>query len=44
MDRVKEIIDIDNWYDMCSSFGWSVLEIEGHDIEAIEKAMKTEIQ
>lgn len=41
MDTVKEIMDIDNWNGMWKEFGWNVLEVDGHDIVAIEEVLKS---
>jgi transketolase len=38
-DFVKKILDLDPIVDKWTAFGWSVLEIDGHDVAQIDKAL-----
>lgn len=42
MDSVEEIMGISSWEDKWKAFGFDVEEINGHDFEEIEKALKKE--
>jgi transketolase len=39
LGRVKEVIDLDPLSDKWRAFGWAVREIDGHDLDAIERAL-----
>jgi transketolase len=39
LGRVEEVIDLDPLSDKWRAFGWAVEEIDGHDIEAVERAL-----
>lgn len=40
LGRVKEVIDLDPLSDKWRSFGWSVREIDGHDLTLIEQVLE----
>ncbi len=40
MDTVEAIMDITEWKDKFSAFGWNVTEVDGHDIDALESCLK----
>lgn len=40
MDFVEEILEINEWRNKFESFGWLVKEVDGHDVNAIEKSLK----
>ena len=42
MDFVGKIMSLDNWKEKWEAFGWSVDEVDGHDIEAIEQSLRTQ--
>lgn len=42
MGTVKELLSIDDWTGKWREFGWNVVEIDGHNIEQIEGALKEE--
>jgi len=39
MDSVAKTIGLDNWKEKWTSFGWSVDEVDGHDIGALTEAL-----
>jgi len=43
MGSVKEILDIEPLGDKWRAFGWNVLEIDGHDFDAIENAINDSV-
>lgn len=38
----KNIMPVSDWGEKLKAFGWTVVEIDGHDLNAIETAFKTE--
>lgn len=42
MGKVSEIMGNENWKERWESFGWSVDEVNGHDVDALEKCLKKE--
>jgi len=41
LGTVKEVLDLDPFIDKWQAFGWAVQEIDGHNLEQIENALKT---
>jgi len=39
LGRVEDVLDLEPFADKASSFGWSVTEIDGHDVDQIEEAL-----
>lgn len=39
LGRVKEVLDLEPFADKWQACGWAVFEIDGHNVEAIEKAL-----
>jgi transketolase len=39
LGSVKEVLDLEPFADKWRAFGWAVREIDGHDVEQIEKAL-----
>ena len=42
MDFVEHTVGVVNWQEKWSSFGWSVDEADGHDMDALETVLKRE--
>lgn len=42
MDKTKKIIGKDNWREKWEAFGWEVLEVDGHDVDALESVLRNE--
>lgn len=42
MDYVEKVIGKTKWYEKWSSFGWSVEDVGGHDVEALKNMLKKE--
>lgn len=42
MGSIEDIMSITSWKDKFESFGWLVEEIDGHNIEKLDKALKKE--
>lgn len=40
MMTVKETIGMDNWLDKFTAFGWDVVQVNGHDVEALCAAFR----
>lgn len=40
MGTVKELMDIDDWVGKWREFGWHVINVDGHDVEQVECALK----
>ncbi len=40
MGTVKELMDIDDWAGKWREFGWQVINVDGHDVEQVECALK----
>lgn len=41
MGTVKELMGIDDWSGKWKEFGWNVINIDGHSVDEIEKALRT---
>ena len=41
LGTVKEVLDLEPFADKWKAFGWAVVEIDGHNLEQIEKALRT---
>lgn len=41
MGTVEEIMDVDDWIGKWKEFGWNVLQIDGHNVEEIENALRS---
>lgn len=41
MGTVKELMGIDDWTGKWKEFGWNVINIDGHNVDEIEKALKS---
>jgi len=39
LGRVEDVLDLEPFADKARSFGWSVTEIDGHDVDQIEEAL-----
>ena len=39
LGRVKDVLDLDPFAAKWSSFGWAVREIDGHDVDAVERSL-----
>lgn len=44
MDFVNNIMGNPNWKDKWQSFGWQVLEVDGHDLDAIKKCLESDFE
>lgn len=42
MTTITDTIGLDNWKEKWESFGWIVKEVDGHDVDALEAALKEE--
>ena len=42
MDFVEKTIGAENWKERWSAFGWSVEEVDGHDVAALERVLRQE--
>lgn len=40
MGTVKELMDIDDWSGKWEEFGWHVINVDGHDVEQVENALR----
>lgn len=40
MGTVKNVMGIDNWRERFESFGWDVIDVNGHDIESLDKVFE----
>ena len=40
MKTITETIGMNNWTEKWRSFGWNVKEVDGHDIDALERVLK----
>lgn len=41
MDLVENTANIVHWDSRWSAFGWEVINVDGHDVDEIEKAFRT---
>lgn len=40
MGPVKDVMGIDNWRERLEDFGWDVIDVDGHDIEALDQVFE----